>query len=393
MKGPSDVSNLKANCGVVAVGQIPPPYGGQAIMIEKMLIGSYERLTFHPVPMSFSREMAEVGRFQLRKLLLLPWIIVQIIFKRLRFRAQILYYPPAGPDRIPFYRDVVILVATRWCFSRTVFHFHAGGLGELYPRLNRVERLLFRMAYSRPDVAIRLSNLSPPDHDVIKAKTSPVVPYGIDDFASRAPGDTSAGISAGAAETDSPLRILFVGVLRESKGVRVLLEACDELSRERLDFRLDLMGRFQSQAFEKTIRAFARDRLGGRVSFLGVCTGEEKWRAFERASIFGFPTFFESEALPIVLIEAMNFGLPIVAAAWRGVPYLVEDGRTGLLVPPRDPEALADALRVVLTDSETREAMGRAGRERYLRLFTIQRWRRDLESAILHGIRFEQNDI
>ena len=98
----------------------------------------------------FKHEMR--GKFRLHKLAHLAGIVPRILWARLRTGSTVLYYPPAGPDLVPALRDLVILLSTRWAFRHTVFHFHAGGLCELYPRLNRPLKWLFRQAYGQPDL-------------------------------------------------------------------------------------------------------------------------------------------------------------------------------------------------------------------------------------------------
>jgi glycosyltransferase involved in cell wall biosynthesis len=82
-----------------------------------------------------------------------------------------------------------------------------------------------------------------------------------------------------------------------------------------------------------------------------------------------------SEGLPVAVIEAMAAGLPVIASRVGGVAELVEDGVSGLLVPPGDPEALAAAIRHVVADPEARRALGAAGRARAEELFDLERFR------------------
>jgi glycosyltransferase involved in cell wall biosynthesis len=358
---------------VLVVGQTPPPYGGQAIMIQKIIEGRYNEVELFHVRLAFSKDMEEVGHFKIRKIFHLLQVILSIIYMRIRHNVKVLYYPPAGPNMIPMYRDLVILISTRWMFEHIIFHFHAGGLTKLYPKLNPVLRFLFRWAYLEPDGAIVLSELNPPDAEHLKAKRVFMIPYGLEDNF----------ISDDVKEKELP-SILYVGTLRESKGILVLIDALAELHRRKVPFRAELMGRFSSARFrDRVVDRMDRHKIASSVKFLGVLSGDDKWQAFAAADVFCFPTFFESETFGLVVLEAMQFALPVVATRWRGVPSLVRDGETGYLVPPRDSTVLADKLAELLLNPEQAENMGQRGREAYLQHYTIEKFRNRLEEAFL----------
>ena len=337
-------------------------------MIEQMLQGSYgEKIQLVHVRMAFSREIDEVGKFQFRKLAELSRIIVRIAIARFRHGARILYYPPAGPTRNAVLRDVAILLATRWLFAKTIFHFHAGGLGQFYEASSQSLRFLCRLAYFHPDVAIRLSAYTSQEGKTLEAKGDLVIPYGIEDAGSLylRPARQPRG------ERES-VRIVFVGAVSESKGVMTLLEACRLLAGQGVSFQVRVVGQFGSREFEQQVRQFLRENgLEGRVAFLNVLTGSRKWEEFAAADIFCFPTHYESESFSVVLLEALSFGLPVVSTRWRGIPGIVEDGVCGFLVPVQDPEAVAERLRRLIQEPELRSRMGAQGRKRYLEQFTI----------------------
>jgi glycosyltransferase involved in cell wall biosynthesis len=351
---------------ILVVGQTPPPIGGQAVLIKLLLDARYEHAELFHVRMAFSQEMDEIGRVKTAKFWRLLRLIGAIISTKLKHQARVLYYPPAGPNRVPFYRDVVILMATRWMFKKVIFHFHAGGVSDLYPALNPVEKWLFRRAYFYPDLAIRASPLNPEDGRFMRARQETIIPCGLPD----------EGARYSLTRTDGPrARVLLAGVLSESKGILVALEALRELVRRGLPCDLEFIGKWESPEFERRVRDYLVGAgLGERVNFLGVQSGADKWKIFERNGIFCFPSFFESETFGLVLLEAMQFAMPVVATRWRGIPSVVSDGETGFLVPIKDSAALADGLARLLTDHRLAEAMGRRGREKYLREFTADRF-------------------
>lgn len=141
---------------VLVVGQTPPPHGGQAIMIAALLEGDYRPVVLRHVRMDFSRTMEEMGRFRVSKVLRLFWLWRRIVRERRRSGARILYYPPAGPRMIPVLRDIALLLLLRPRFERTIFHFHAGGVGNFGNALPYPLRALFKRAFHEPEVAVHV---------------------------------------------------------------------------------------------------------------------------------------------------------------------------------------------------------------------------------------------
>lgn len=363
---------------IVVVGQTPPPWGGQAVMIRQLLDHPPAGVTLTPVRMAFSEDMDVVGKFRWRKLVHLGQVVARVLWARLRSGGATLYYPPAGPQRVPFYRDVVILGLTRWCFRATVFHFHASGLSSLYPRLNAFERWCFRRVYRRPDVAIHISDSNPPDGVFLEARHAVTVPYGLPDVWARFQEDARAARAVPRAP-----RVLFVGALYESKGLRVLIEAAALLKARQRAFTVECVGRFESADLERAVRAEVQaSGLSAHVTFPGVLAGDDKWRAYARADVFCFPSFFESESFGLVNLEAMMFALPVVSTRWRGIPTVVRDGESGVLVAVRDAVAVADALDGLLGDAARRQRMGEAGRRLYVERFSLEAWRTAMGRAL-----------
>ena len=164
-------------------------------------------------------------------------------------------------------------------------------------------------------------------------------------------------------------RMLFVGRLAGIKGVPVLLAALADLAARRPAARLALVGDGPERA---AIEAEAA-RLGvaERVEFLGYLGQAEVAAELARSDLFVLPSF--AEGVPVVLMEAMASGLPVVATRVAGVGELVEDGVAGRLVAPGDIASLTAAIEALLADPERRAAMGRAGRAKVEAEFDVRR--------------------
>ncbi len=154
--------------------------------------------------------------------------------------------------------------------------------------------------------------------------------------------------------------LLFVGRLRIRKGVEVLLEALARPLLAERGARLLVAGEGEHRArLERRTRELG---LGGRVRFLGRRGAGEVRRLLAGARALVVPSIYEG--MPLVVLEAMEAGRPVVASAVSGIPEVVLDGETGWLVPPEDPAALATALAAALADPEEAARRGAAGRRR-----------------------------
>jgi glycosyltransferase involved in cell wall biosynthesis len=178
---------------------------------------------------------------------------------------------------------------------------------------------------------------------------------------------------------DSPVRVIYAGVeappgdpaawrhcdtseivlgtagrLVELKGLEYLLRAAAALRHEFPTLRVEIAGSGPQRAkLEEELVEFG---LGGRVEFLGWVDNLNT--VLPRWDIFVMPSL--EEGFPVAALDAMAVGLPVVATRVGGVPELIEDGKTGWLVPPRDVEALASRLRVLLCNPELRANVGAA---------------------------------
>jgi glycosyltransferase involved in cell wall biosynthesis len=351
---------MPSDLKVLIVGQTPPPFHGQSIMIQMLVDGPLKNVQTHLVRMNFSEELGEVGRFRWKKVLHLLHVIVQVIWSRFRHGILVLYYPPCGPNKVPLIRDIILLLSTRWLFAKTVFHFQASGVSELIPKLPWAFRTLAMLALGKPDVAIELSDLTVPDGSFLGAQNVVRVPNAAEDHAARFLDPRKP------RKPELTRKLLYVGTVCEEKGIEVLIAAFKNLVDEGLKIQLDIVGGAQPSEYQSRIENLVRSNgLSSTVTLHGQLTGEAKWRIFAGSDIFCFPTFYQSEGFPCVLVEAMSFGMPIVSTRWRGIPSIVEHGVNGLLSPTRDVDSLRLAIKQIVEDTQLSDAMGRNSRIRF----------------------------
>jgi colanic acid/amylovoran biosynthesis glycosyltransferase len=172
-----------------------------------------------------------------------------------------------------------------------------------------------------------------------------------------------------------PLRIVAIGTLHEVKGQIHLIEACRRLAERGVDFTCRFIGDGPDRdALQSRIEEYG---LGDRVILAGRMTSDAVAAELAASDVLAAPSVptrgGKREGIPVVLMEAMASGLPVVASRLSGIPELVTDGVSGLLVPPGDDGALADALSALATDGALRARFGAAGRETVMREFDVDR--------------------
>ncbi len=182
-----------------------------------------------------------------------------------------------------------------------------------------------------------------------------VVPLGVDvaRFATPQP----ERVRAIRQRYSGPL-LLFVGRLRYYKGLDFLLHAMTQV-----DATLLLVGIGPEEAHLRAL--VAQLQLADRVHFTGEATDDQLPALYQAADIFVLPSSHRSEAFGIVLLEAMAAGTPLISTELgTGTSWVNRDGVTGLVVPPRDADAMAAAINQLLGDDALRDAMGRRAQER-----------------------------
>lgn len=173
---------------------------------------------------------------------------------------------------------------------------------------------------------------------------------------------------------DDPPRVLCVAAHKPYKGLPYLIEACRILHDEGVDLRCDIVG---DGPMRPQLEAMIREkRLEGVVRLAGARPESEVAQMMAEARLFVLPSIIASdgqmEGIPVALMEALAAGRGVVTTAISGIPELVEDGVSGLLVAPEDAPALAAAMKRLLTNRVLAEEMGRRGQQKVRAEFTLR---------------------
>ena len=349
---------------ILLMMQLPPPYHGAAV-INSRLVGS-KRLNsdfeIDVLPVELAREIEDVGKPSFRKAMLLLGLIARL-FSRLHFRRPsiVLYTIPA--TGVAFGGAMLLMAVLRGCRVAHVLQMRSRGIAQTAKR-SALHHLACRWAFARATVILYSPRVLDDVAQFVKPEQIRYLPDGIPDPI----------IGTLKKKKGAKTNILFLSHLFESKGTMVLLEALAILKRQGAKFKASLVGEPADVSRAALTERITILNLNSEVCYPGSAYGAQKEALYLAADIFTLPSFYPLEAFPGVLLEAMAYGLPIVATDHAAIPDIVIHDRTGYIVPPRNAASLADALLSLISDPQLRQKMGKAAREEFKNRYLFSRY-------------------
>ena len=161
-----------------------------------------------------------------------------------------------------------------------------------------------------------------------------------------------------------------------------MIKACGLLRKQGVNFKCNFVGRWSTVTPELFKQVVDENDVSLQVEYRGPKYGDEKIEELKCADALVFPTYYPGETFGLVLLEAMEYGLPCISTNVGGIPTVVDNGVTGFLIEPMEVEKLADKMKWLINNPEKGMAMGDMGRKRFEEKFTLQTFEQNL-AAIL----------
>lgn len=350
---------------ILCILHLPPPVHGAALVGSFLKESALVNGTFDTryVNLSASESLEQVGHFSCGKVRSVFRILAEVHRTLRVWRADLVYMTPSS--KMPgLLKDALVARLVRRKGCKVILHFHNKGVAS---RQNRfVDDRLYRELFRDASVILLSKRLY---SDIRKYVPKERVSF------------CANGVSVPDVERrpGAVPRILFLSNMIQSKGVSVLIEACRILKERGFVFRCSLVGALSADYPGDSLAAEIRSKgLEELVTYEGPRYGEEKWKAFSEADLFAFPSYYPDECFPLVVLEAMGAGLPVVTTDEGAIPEMVRDGEDGIICPKKDPSSLADALGRLLADPVLGIRMGECGKNRYLSFYTLERFEQNI---------------
>jgi glycosyltransferase involved in cell wall biosynthesis len=297
--------------------------------------------------------------------------LLTLIRECIYHRPQFIYFQ-ISPVGIPFWRDFIYLFVIKLFNIKIVYHIHGKGI-QKYIGDSKIIRKVYIWALNKSSVICLADSLTFDLKNIFHG-----IPYIVNNAI---PLINYTGFKS--IESKS-VNILFLSNLFYSKGVIDYLDAIVILKNEGIgNFKAFIAGKEADMTAETLMLELNKREITDSVTFMGPKFDNEKWELLKNSDLFVFPTYYACEAFPVVLIEAMQSGLPVIATREGAIPEIVDDGVTGFLVDYRNPGQIAEKLKILINDPRLRKNMSEAGREKFLQKYTFDIFEKKMKNIFI----------
>ncbi len=368
MNGPRAGASARnpAIATVILVGPPSTRMGGMASVVQQIQSLDFgQRYRSRLLPLTFSSGAAESLSGRLRRHVNQVRDLCAMIR---RTGAAIVHLHTCSG--FSFFRSVVDMLGAQHLGARVLLHIHGAAFDQFFAEAGWLGRRLISASLSRADCVIALSQRW-------RRTLSEMAPKARIAVVENAVALPTLEHTRLRPSGDGRCRFLLLARMDTWKGVDDLLTACARLRGHELAFELTLAGPPGSAGDAGQIERKIADRnLGSAVTYVGPVLGREKSRLLQSADVYVQPS--HHEGMPISLLEALAYGLPVVATTVGAVPEVITDGCQGRLIPPKRPELLAAAMGELAGDAGQRERMSAAARQTAEQRFSLDRLKNDL---------------
>lgn len=352
---------------ILFIMHMPPPVHGAAMVGQwihdsKIINNEFDCYYINP---SVSSNISEVGKIKFKKIRLFITLIYRILKAIYKIKPDLCYYTPTS-DGWGIYRDALTIALIRACGVKIVLHFHNKGIKRYCN--HRYAIFAYNIIFRKVKTILIAKELIDDVKQFTSLSNIYILPNGIPQ---NIQDSEYINIKLEREKNSDKNRLLFLSNMMSEKGIWILLDACDILVKSGYKFECNFIGNWGDTTYEEFQNEIKKRELQNYVFCLGPRYGKEKKSFFINSDIFIFPTFYHGETFGLVLLEAMEYGLPCITTPEGGIPSFI-NSKNGILVEQKNSIALADSIKYLLENKEKRKIMGDEGRQIFLEKYTIK---------------------
>ncbi|MBI9054684.1 MAG: glycosyltransferase family 4 protein [Bacteroidales bacterium] len=347
----------------------PPPITGATLMNKRVCVSKYlnHEHDIHTIEISYNKTVSGFGKLNPLKAIKFIKILFSLIYQLLRYRPHLVYFQ-ISPTGISFLRDTIFVILIKLFRIKLAFHLRGKGIKNKIKN-NSILRNYYKWIFKNISV-ICLSELLTYDIADIFTGTPFVVYNGMPEFNFIC-----------EKKTEKKVNILYLSNLIKEKGVLDYIDTLSILNTKGFDFTGTIVGEESDITKEYLLHYISKKGLSNRIVYRGSKYNDDKFKEYCTADIFLFPTYYSVEAFPGVVLEAMQFGLPVIATNEASIPIIIDDNKTGFLVDPKSPSQIAEKLEMLINNPNLRKEMGERGKEKFFKNFTFEIFEKNLSST------------
>lgn len=360
---------------VVIAGQMPPPIGGQNINIKRVhdLLQTDDRLLVSHLKFEFTKSWGRARKLNGDKVVELIKVIFRMFKIRLNGEIDFMLFPAGGPHTIPILRDWLLLPFAYLVSKRVAIHFRAAGLDDRLKISPKWFQWITRFVYKHfTTEAVVLADYGKRDAESVGIKNIVVLPNAYEDKA----------LQHVEREQVDQATFLSVGHLCSDKGTPELIAAFGRFAAKNESVYLELVGEtLAPYSEEQLFRDIEKTGASDRIKWRGILRGQDLESAYREASLFVFASVAPYESFGMVLIEAMQWSLPVIVTDWRANVSVCGEGFGGLVVknPEKDlATELEKTLKLAYDLRDEWHDWGRKNRVIYEQQYTLEKLKNNL---------------
>lgn len=350
---------------ILFILHLPPPVHGAA-MVGKWIHDSKllnETFDCRYINLTAAANLSDIGKVGFQKVINFSKMMMRIRRSVQVFQPDLVYVTPNASGGA-FYKDFMVVNMLKRMGCRVLCHYHNKGVKRR--QSYALDDQLYRLFFRNIKVLLIVPQLYDDMKKYLRIRDTYFCPNGVPMKLDHEPE---------ADRHNEVPEILYLSNLFVSKGILDLLDALYLLRGDGYKFHCTVVGaEAAAMNGEKLKQEIDSRHLQNMVEYVGPKYGEEKDIYLDRADIMAFPTYYPKECFPLVNLEAMERKIPVVSTREGGIPYMIKDGKTGMLCPSRDPIELAHVLAKLIKNPERRIEMAEAGYQFFKSEFTIDKF-------------------